>query len=245
VFSSAFQFVEVELRGASWASKVASMSAEWLNVDAPESLRKLLSTTIVPFKPLENLKVPAQMSVNGQLAFTRDGLPLRAPISQAELWSIWNGVRREYLRQIPGYGLLIRQDRREEFKRRVADYEATVKDWVANFKEIAASRKAELIDQIVHVVMERASHAPETGTEGIKPDAVRTVLAELLSLMLKSEPGVKIVFKNISSDLIEDEDFIGKVRAILEDKEKDEPWFKSFDAAIVRPSPGPATSNRR
>ena len=111
VFSSRFQFVEFEVRGAEWTARKIKLSNFLLNADLPEELQDLLDTHVRPFQAAADAKFEVPLLLNGRPVFDQHAKRLTSAKTQAEVMKDWSWLRDEYLRHIAGFGWLIRRDR--------------------------------------------------------------------------------------------------------------------------------------
>ena len=94
VFSSKFQFVETELRGAEWVEREIQLSSLLMNMDLPEETRVLLDTRVRPFANLKDLKLPAPVLIEGQIAYNKHGEPIQWQATQADMHRAWGRIER-------------------------------------------------------------------------------------------------------------------------------------------------------
>lgn len=233
VFSSKFQFIETVLRGAELTKREMRLDSLILNSDAPESLRPLLHTTIQPFSTDADKTVEVGVLVNGELAYRKTGEVLTRPTTQAEMRAYWDALTDQYIVNLPGFGKIIRVSDKAKFEEGRAAFELILKAWVAGFQLLVKGdhdkRVAKVVDLIVSR-MEKAS-AKEKLTRSQIEDLVRKGLDKLRVI----EPGVKVVYKNITVESTRDQEFLDILKKNLSAEEL-EGWFHIFDAApMVRP----------
>lgn len=233
VFSAKFQFIETVLRGAELTKREMRLDSLILNSDAPEALRPLLHTTIQPFSTDADKTVEVGVLVNGELAYRKTGELLTRPTTQAEMRAYWDALMDQYIVNLPGFGKIIRVADKAKFEEGRAAFELILKAWVAGFQLLVKGdhdkRVAKVVDLIVSR-MEKAS-AKEKLTRTQIEDLVRKGLDKLRVI----EPGVKVVFKNITVESTRDQEFLDILKKNLSAEEM-EGWFHIFDAApMVRP----------
>jgi hypothetical protein len=68
VFSTKFQFVEFELRGAAWTKREIKLSSLLLNPDVPDELQDIFETKVKPFLSQGDLPIEVPALVRGQIA---------------------------------------------------------------------------------------------------------------------------------------------------------------------------------
>ena len=233
VFSAKFQFIETVLRGAELTKREMRLDSLILNSDAPEALRPLLHTTIQPFSTDADKTVEVGVLVNGELAYRKTGEVLTKPTTQAEMRAYWDALTDLYIVNLLGFGKIIRVSDKAKFEEGRAAFELILKAWVAGFQLLVKGdhdkRVAKVVDLIV-ARMEKAS-AKEKLTRTQIDDLVRNGLDKLRVI----EPGVKVVYKNITVESTRDQEFLDVLKKNLSEKEL-EGWFHIFDAApMVRP----------
>jgi hypothetical protein len=233
VFSAKFQFIETVLRGAELTKREMRLDSLILNSDAPEALRPLLHTTIQPFSTDADKTVEVGVLVNGELAYRKTGEVLTRPTTQAEMRAYWDALTDQYIVNLLGFGKIIRVADKAKFEEGRAAFELILKAWVAGFQLLVKGdhdkRVAKVVDLIVSR-MEKAS-AKEKLTRTQIEDLVRKGLDKLRVI----EPGVKVVFKNITVESTRDQEFLDILKKNLSAEEM-EGWFHIFDAApMVRP----------
>jgi hypothetical protein len=233
VFSAKFQFIETVLRGAELTKREMRLDSLILNSDAPEALRPLLHTTIQPFSTDADKTVEVGVLVNGELAYRKTGELLTRPTTQAEMRAYWDALMDQYIVNLPGFGKIIRVADKAKFEEGRAAFELILKAWVAGFQLLVKGdhdkRVAKVVDLIVSR-MEKAS-AKEKLTRTQIEDLVRKGLDKLRVI----EPGVKVVYKNITVESTRDQEFLEILKKNLSAEEL-EGWFHIFDAApMVRP----------
>lgn len=228
VFSTRYQFVEVEKRGAAWTEREVKLSSLLLNSDVPPGLRDILETRIKPYsgQAEEAIWVPAV--VCGQIAYNRRGEEIGEPKTQADMERDWKEILQRYLRKVGGFGSLIKRSDKEAFQAEIAAYEHVLTTWVRGFRELALAAEEDLVADITELVVERAARSRNAGNayrEEIEADVRRGI--QRLQVV---EPAVKCVFKDIAWESTRDEEFTEALRRALPEAAK-EGWFEIFTAA--------------
>jgi hypothetical protein len=237
VFSTRFQFVEFEVRGAEWGKKQIKLSSLLLNADLPDSLQDLLDTQVRPFQQEQDADFEVQALVLGRLAFDEDGRELRVRMTQARIVAEWDVIRDRYLHQIRGFGWLIQRKRLDEFSSAVRAYEGVLREWVEAFKEHSAKNEEATVRQIVDAIKGRIGRGPRPTTGGGHLDLESQVRRGLDRLRM-TEPRVRIVLKNVSWESSRDEEFLQALRVALSEEELSG-WFEEFHAAPEQRQGGP------
>jgi hypothetical protein len=228
VFSTKFQFVEFELRGAAWTNREIKLSSLLLNPDVPNELQDLFETKVKPFSAQGDVAIDVPTLVQGQVAYNREGEEIVSPMTQGDIEKSWKELLKRYLKQMVGFGWLIQRADKVQFELDVAAYEIVLKAWVAGFRKVAANDEAALVKRIVELVNTRAGRP--TAKEKLKDiDIEATVRAGIQKLRI-TEPSVKLVFKEISWESTRDAEFTEALRKALP-AEALNGWFEVFTAA--------------
>ena len=163
VFSTKFQFVEVERRAAAWTTREIKLSSLLLNPDVPEELQELFETRVRPFSSHADQAIEVPTLVQGQVAYTHDGKPILSPMTPADIERAWREIVKQYLRKVGEFGWLLHRLEKPAFEAAVAAYQTVLKEWVAGFLAIAAMDEGKLVEQIVSLIVDRARAAPPFG----------------------------------------------------------------------------------
>jgi len=231
VFSSKFQFVEFEIRGAEWTQRRLKLSNLLLNADLPEAIQDLLETQVRPFQNAADRAFPVPHLVCGQPAFHMDGTPMVSPATQAQIVKAWEEIRDTHLRHLKGFGWLIRRDRLESFKTCASAYEETLKAWVAQFRKHVASEETQIVQSIAASIrgrLERSVHQ-----EHVRNVDLSREIKKGLDRLRVIEPRVRTLLKNVSWESSRDDEFLNALKAAL-DPEELHGWFEEFVAARQR-----------
>ena len=228
VFSAKFQFIETVLRGAELTKREMRLDSLILNSDAPEALRPLLHTTIQPFSTDADKTVEVGVLINGELAYRKTGEVLTRPTTQGEMRAYWDALTDQHIVNLTGFGKIIRVADKAKFEEGRVAFELILKAWVAGFQLLVKGDHEKRVDKVVNLIvarMEKAS-AKEKLTRTQIDDLVRKGLDKLRVI----EPGVKVVYKNITVESTRDQEFLDILKKNLSAEEL-EGWFNIFDAA--------------
>lgn len=228
VFSTKFQFIETELRGAALTKREMRLDSLIVNSDAPEELQGLLQTTVQPFNSEADKTVDVPVMVAGEQAFNRAGQPLTKPATQADIQSYWAELTGKFVINLPGFGKIIRQTDKANFEAGREDFEIVLKAWVAGFQELVKGDHEARVSRIVDLIEQRMTRAKER--RRLKRADIEDLVHKGLAKLRVIEPSVKVVFKNITVESTGDKEFLDALgKAVPEQDLKD--WFHVFSAA--------------
>ena len=231
VFSTRFQFVECEVRGAEWTSRRIRLSSLLLNADLPDELHDILDTQIRPYRAAADLKLEVPLAVDGRPAFERDGSRMRVLAAQSDIMHQWEATRARYLRNVKGFGWLIRRDQLAAFRAEVQVFEETLRAWVDAFKEYHEKSEDEFLDSIVKPLQGRLSRA--VNPRRLERLDLREEVKRGLDGMRVIPPAVRIVVKDVSWESSRDAEFMNAFREAVPDEEA-QGWIEEFYAARER-----------
>lgn len=233
VFSTRFQFVEFEVRGAEWTERRIKLSSLVLNADLPEALQDILETRIHPFHSAADTAFAIPLVVNGEKAFRADGSRLVVAAKQADIAKEWVRIRDRYLKPVKGFGWLIQRDRLEKFKAEIEAYEECLKAWVDAFRNHVRADEDNLIDSIVSSISARIERATNRDRqEGLN---LKAEVAKGLQRIRVIDPKVRIVLKNVSWESSRDNEFNAALKQAFTQEEL-QGWFEEFTAAKQHPN---------
>ena len=231
VFSSRFQFIETEVRGAEWTERKMKLSSLLLNADLPDELQDILDTQVRPFQRTSDQAFKVPHLVRGRRAYEENGDVMLEPATQADIARHWTDIRDRYLVHLKGFGWLIRRENLPKFQAEVAAYEETLKAWVNAFRTSVAATESDLIQSITSTIEGRMAHRSQRPKNW--PVDLKAEVARGLQRLRVLEPGVRIVIKNVSWESTRDEEFrLALAAALPEDERKG--WFEEFTAARER-----------
>jgi hypothetical protein len=229
VFSTKFQFVETELRGAELIGREIRLDSLLLNADAPEELRGAMRTTVRPFAADAAQAIEVQVMVDGELAFDSHKQPIRKAVTQRGLHQYWHDIEGRFLIPLPGFGRLVRQAERGSFAASVDAFQTVLRDWVTQFHKGVEDRNDQRREELTSVIVQRLKGSAEQAK--YPREVVRERVAAALERMRVIEPKVRVVYKNISWQSKEDEEFRQALAKALPPVERQQKWFEEFAAA--------------
>ena len=205
VFSSRFQFVEFEIRGAQWTERKINLSSVLVNADLPEALRDLLDTQIRPYQEKEEPSFEVPHLVAGIRAFDKEAKRIHVPATQSQVLNYWAEIRDRYLIHLPGFGWLIKRDELDAFREASAGFEETLRAWVGAFRKHVAGREDSLVKDIVAAIKERLSRSNQR--QKLEDLELEAEVRKGLARMRVIEPRVRVVLKNIAWESTRDAEF--------------------------------------
>lgn len=231
VFSSRFQYVEFEIRGAQWAERSIRLSSLLLNADLPEPLRDLLDTRIRPFRESAEAAFEVPLIVGGVRAYDGRGERLLVLAKQSDVLKAWADIRDQYLKHLAGFGWLIRRQDLDEFRDAARAFEETLCAWVGAFKETMRDRDERLTETIVASVKERVERSQDR--EKLLGIDVEQIVRDGVQRLQVTEPEVRIVLKDVAWESSRDAEFQDALAKALPPEDL-EGWFEEFTAARQR-----------
>lgn len=264
VFSTKFCFVEAKLKGAECTERKISISSllakadlpeELLDVDLPKELQDFLATTVRPHRMHKTVGIEVPSDVIEKVRHV--GVPLSCPFPrgdakhdinvpyemvQHDITRTWELIRRRYLKNISGFGTLVKNQDLGNFRDEAAAFEQLVRVWVEGFREKAALANENLVSDIAESIMgriasarsrrwavDRLYEACRENDESLS-DFLKGKLRRALERMPDIEPSVGIVRKNIAPESSRDPKFLTALEEALPPEDL-EGWFEEFAAA--------------
>ena len=227
VFSTRFQFVEANLRGAEYTPRRIRISNLLLNADLPKNLQDVLETQIRPFKAMEGVAIDAPHIIRGQIAYDQHGEKILVPMTEADVGKFWDEIKKRYLFEIPGFGSLIRKADLVSFRAEVHAFEELLRDWVKGFRE-QIRKEEDLVPGIVTSIKERVSRSDHSGD--FQHIDLSQEVKNGLDGMRVIEPRTKIVLKEVSWESSRDSEFTDALQQALTPEDL-QGWFDEFTAA--------------
>ena len=166
---------------------------------------------------------------DGELAFDSRKQPIRRAVAQRGLHQYWHDIEARFLVHLPGFGRLVRQTEREAFAASVDAFETVLRDWVTQFRNGIDDRHDKRRDELTSVILQRlkGSHEQSKYPQGKVRELVNTALERMRVI----EPRVRVVYKNISWQSKDDDEFRQALRKALPPEERQQKWFEEFVAA--------------
>jgi hypothetical protein len=231
VFSSRFQFVEFELRGARWAGRRINLSNVLLNADLPEALRDQLDTQIRPYQEQDEPSFKVPLLVAGIRAYDGQGQRISVSVTQTQVLKYWTEIRDRYLKELPGFGWLIKRENLPPFREASAAFEETLRAWVAAFRQHTDGREDDLVRNIVDAIRMRVTRSSER--QRLATLDLEAEVRKGLARMRVIEPQVRIVLKNVAWESSRDAEFLTALENAIPAQDR-QGWFDEFIAARER-----------
>lgn len=228
VFSTKFQYVELEMRGAEWTRREIKLDSVLLNADAPDEIQEAFETRVKPYSHMGDVEIEVPVIAMGQIAYTQKGEKILAPMKQSQLEKSWKELRQRYVVHLPGFGWLLRRTDKQKFEAEIKAFETVVTDWVKGFRAKVAEEDDALIDRIVSTVSERVARSRMKKPPG--DDEIRNIVTDGIERLRITDPKIKVIFKDVSWESTRDEEFksaLGKALPAAELKG----WVETFLAA--------------
>lgn len=234
VFSTKLQFVELKVTRAKLSQQQIRISSSLLNADANDQLRSLLDAKLRAFADFKDREIDVPMFVRGEQAFGKDGKPLLEPVSEASLNRERNAIESDFLYDVSGFGRLMERTRRAEFEKRVAAYKTRLTAHSEGMRKTLAQEADAIIRDTVNLVSERMSRAGmQKGAKPLDREKLTEELRKTLTRAEEESPTVTLVFKEVTYEQTQDEEFRKKLDKSLPApvKRRLGDWYEKFSAA--------------
>ena len=231
VFSAKFQFIETVVRGAELTNREFRLDSLIINSDAPESLRPLLQTTIKPFTSDADKVVDVPVLVEWEQVYRKNGDVVTKPTTQVEIRKYWDDLNGRYVLSLPGFGKIIRHADKVKFESGRAAFEVVLAAWVTGFRQMVTSDHEDRVRRVVSLIEQRMRSA--SPTDQLDKKTIEALVRSGLDKLRVIEPSVKVIYKNITVESTEDDEFLNVLRNALP-KDELKGWFKIFDAAPMQ-----------
>lgn len=227
VYSSKLQYVELEVKGYRLASRRVQISNDLL-VSNDKTLESRLRNSFSLLEGKETLVVKIQDADprTGQKRLADDVEPLMVNYSESIMEDERKALIKDFLTAIPGHGQLISKARREAFDIRIEWF----RDRIRQYQQAVEGRLMEevrrSVEDLAEALLPSVMKAPpdrllknittaEPGEADIR-DALRKDLSEAFSVNDKFfSPSVKVVFKDLTYETIQNPAFRSQVEAIF------------------------------
>jgi hypothetical protein len=215
VFNSKVQYVEIPVENYRFSSRQIQLPTELLDI-ADDQLRHQLST---------RLRLPAEALGPFELTIeTKDGKPLAIKADEKWVASERKRIEDEYTFAVPRYGRVIfTRDRGafdkeiERFKRNLEKYGEAVR---ATFEGIKEGFEKRLIDEFLPRWRQKppsifAKHGVSVMEEILKQE-MDSIVKEIAEKAISFDPPeVRIVYKSVSPESVQQRDFLGPLREVM------------------------------
>lgn len=231
VFSTKLQFVDLEISGAKVSDMDLTIPDNLLNADVTGDLQELIRSRLRPFLEFKTVEVAVPAYHNGKLLEGRDGKAQIDNVSQATLQRTRTALERKYIYDITGYGRLIARDEKTDFEAHVEALKVQLLAHSKALKQLIAQQSTEIVDEAVHLIMERARRAGNLPLPD--PKTIHSALLVELDRRKFEEPKVKLVFKDVTYEQTKSDDFRKRVERALPPPKRKQlgSWSEHFVAA--------------
>jgi hypothetical protein len=237
VFSTKLQFVEFKVTRAKLSRMKLTVPRGLLNADANEELEGLIESKLSAFGDMRDIEIEVPAFVNGVLAESA-GKPLVECVTEGSLERERHAMEKRFLYDIVDFGRLIEKDRKGEFQRLVEAYETRL---IAHAKGVRLRLDIEAV-KIVDYALELIGLRRESGkAQGksigrVNEDRLRSDLMAGLQRAKSEVPTVKLIFKDVTYEQTQSEDFRGRLERALPVSVRNRlgAWNEHFDAAQRR-----------
>jgi hypothetical protein len=212
VYSNKLQFVELKVRNAKLSRSQFSLSSDLLNADAKDEIKGLLESKLRAFADLRDEPIQVPVFIDGEQAFNGSGQPLLAGMTEASLESIRRDIERKYTYDIPGFGRLIAKDERQEFEKQIAAYQKQLEAHSLGVKELLDKQGENIVAEAVALIQGRLKSANK---ETIPTETLKQMINKGMDRAKQDEPGISMVFKDITYEQTQSQDFLTKVQKAL------------------------------
>lgn len=231
VFSTKLQFVELEIKGAKISQTQLTVPSNLLNADAKGDLKELIQSKLRAFADFKNVDVAVPAYLDGEPLLDSEGKPRMTQVSEASLQRSRTAIEKRFIYDITGYGRLLSKDEKVSF---VAQVEAIKIQLLAHsneLKKLIDNQAAEIIDEAVDLIMERARRSGETHAPNAQQ--LRETLKKALTRNKEEEPKISLIFKDVTYEQTKNEDFRKLVDKALPAHKRKQlgKWDDHFDAA--------------
>jgi hypothetical protein len=239
VFSSKLQFVELKVTKAKLSKSQLSVPSKLLNADVKGELEGLIESKLHAFAELRDEEIEVQAFVNGEAAMDAQGKPLKVKVSEASLERQRKDLEKRFVTDIPGVGHLIEKDNKAEFQKLLNAYKVQLLEHAKGVRDLLDEQSEEILDEALDLIVARSERAPSKDGKVVSkpnPDAIREELKEGLERAKGGEPSMTLVFKDVTYEQTQSEDFRKKLDHSLSPtaRRRIGKWTEAFDAAKQR-----------
>lgn len=212
IYSTKLQFVELKVRNAKLSRSQFSLASDLLNADAKDELKGLLESKLRAFADLRDEAIQVPVFINGEQAFNSDKQPLTTALTEADLESIRHDIERKYTYDIPAFGRLIAKDDRQEFENQISAYQEQLKAHSQGVRALLKQQGDSIVSDAVQLIQTRLKAANK---KAIPADNLKQIIEKSMERAKQEEPAVSVLFKDITYEQTQSDDFLAKVQKAL------------------------------
>ncbi len=234
VFITKLQFVELKVKGAKLAQRQIRISSDLLNADATEQLRSLLDAKLRAFAEFKDREIDVPMFVKGKQVLVEGDKPVMEPVTERTLNRERHGIEFDFLFDVSGFGRLMEKARRAEFEARVEAYKTRLLAHSEGLRKTLAQEAEAIISDTVNLICRRIARASTSnGAPEIDRDKLKEELSKSLNRVKDEAPTVSYVYKEVTYEQTQDENFRKKLDKALPSpvKRRLGNWYERFSAA--------------
>ncbi len=247
VYSSKLQYVELEVTGYRLASRRVQVPNDLL-VGNDKTLESRLRNSFALLEGKEALVVQIADAdpKTGEPRLSSQGQPILIDYSELQIENERKALLKDYLTPITGHGQLISKARRaafdiriEWFKARIDSYKKAVEE---RLNEALRKSVSDLTEALLPTVLKSPPDRLLKNVLSMSPseDEIRSALETELHAAFNTgerffQPAVKVVFKDLTYETIQDKKFRDQVEAAFQGVTAKD-LFEEFDAAPELPT---------
>lgn len=212
VYSTKLQFVELKVRNAKISRSQFTLSSELLNADAKDELKGLLDSKLRAFADLRQMPIAVPVFIDGEQVYNGKGEPMMTMMTEADLEAIRRDIERKYTYDIMGFGRLIVRDEKPEYERLIKAYQSQLSDHSSGMKALLEKQSETIIAEAVELIQTRLKTASK---EAVDAATLKTMIEKGMQRARTDSPEISLVFKDITYEQTQSEDFLLKVQKAL------------------------------
>jgi len=236
VFNSKFQFVEPKVKNANLSKRQFKVPSDLLNADATMELQEQLDTKLKAFEDFKDEAIPVPIFLqSGDPCFDKDGKQVLEPKTEADLDRVRQDIER-MIYDVAKFGRIIERTRKVEFEKRFRAYKQQLDERAKGMKDIIEKHAETILEDTIKLIVMRSSRSDSA--KSFDEKELRETLEDNISQVKDMMPEVTWVFKDITYEQTQSEEFLKRLRRALPSHVSkrlgDEGWFKEFDAVHVK-----------
>lgn len=233
VLSTKLQFVEFKIIGAKLSKQQLRISSDRLNADASHELKHLIQAQLKPFDDLRDIEIDVPAFSCG-VAVMMGKIQQRVKVTERILEQQRTMLERRYLYPIAGFGQLIEKAQKKDFELQVEALTTQLEAHSSGLRKLLNEESASILDGAVDLIIARMQRSEEnTNAPPLKPEDLRKEFQDGIDRVKEAAPKVSLVFKDVTHEQTDNEEFHKKVRQALPKvvSRRIGEWYKKVDAA--------------